>query len=297
MSLVNSIAGKLISKTPTLANIEIGGFVFNVKISLASFEKLPKINENITLLTHLHVKEDILELYGFVYETERSLFLNLNKINGIGPRSAMNILSGTSPAEFKQKIIDGDVKSLTSIPGIGAKTAKRIIIELKEVFTHDLDASEEIGFDDKKETSFLVALFLASYNIFVGIMFGQMIHSINENFELYHLLFITGCVCALVLNGYYDVWVNTNRKELGKITNDKDGKYLGEYINLDTLGDYYEMMLRFGIITPNYMFEIIEWLSFFLLTLHTEALMYLIATALLLVIRTGQLSVWYQYLK
>ena len=154
MSLVNSIAGKLISKTPTLANIEIGGFVFNVKISLASFEKLPKINENITLLTHLHVKEDILELYGFVYETERSLFLNLNKINGIGPRSAMNILSGTSPAEFKQKIIDGDVKSLTSIPGIGAKTAKRIIIELKEVFSHDLDASEEIGFDDEKETSF-----------------------------------------------------------------------------------------------------------------------------------------------
>ena len=154
MSLVNSIAGKLISKTPTLANIEIGGFVFNVKISLASFEKLPKINENITLLTHLHVKEDILELYGFVYETERSLFLNLNKINGIGPRSAMNILSGTSPAEFKQKIIDGDVKSLTSIPGIGAKTAKRIIIELKEVFSHDLDVSEEIGFDDKKETSF-----------------------------------------------------------------------------------------------------------------------------------------------
>ena len=148
MSLVNSIAGKLISKTPTLANIEIGGFVFNVKISLASFEKLPKINENITLLTHLHVKEDILELYGFVYETERSLFLNLNKINGISPRSAMNILSGTSPAEFKQKIIDGDVKSLTSIPGIGAKTAKRIIIELKEVFSHDLDASEEIGFDD-----------------------------------------------------------------------------------------------------------------------------------------------------
>ena len=154
MSLVNSIAGKLISKTPTLANVEIGGFVFNVKISLASFEKLPKINENITLLTHLHVKEDILELYGFVYETERSLFLNLNKINGIGPRSAMNILSGTSPAEFKQKIIEGDVKSLTSIPGIGAKTAKRIIIELKEVFSHDLGASEEIGFDDKKETSF-----------------------------------------------------------------------------------------------------------------------------------------------
>ena len=151
MSMVNSISGKLIFKDPTVANVEVGGFVFNISISLASYEKLPEVNDNISLLTHLHVKEDILELYGFADETERSLFLNLNKINGIGPRSAMNILSGTTPVEFKQKIIDGDVKSLTSIPGIGAKTAKRIIVELKEVFSVDSNLSDNLGFENKKE--------------------------------------------------------------------------------------------------------------------------------------------------
>jgi len=151
MSMVNSISGKLVFKDPTVANVEVGGFVFNISISLASYEKLPEVNDNISLLTHLHVKEDILELYGFADETERSLFLNLNKINGIGPRSAMNILSGTTPVEFKQKIIDGDVKSLTSIPGIGAKTAKRIIVELKEVFSVDSNLSDNLGFENKKE--------------------------------------------------------------------------------------------------------------------------------------------------
>ena len=151
MSMVNSISGKLVFKDPTIANVEVGGFVFNISISLASYEKLPEVNDNISLLTHLHVKEDILELYGFSDETERSLFLNLNKINGIGPRSAMNILSGTTPVEFKQKIIDGDVKSLTSIPGIGAKTAKRIIVELKEVFSADSNLSDNLGFENKKE--------------------------------------------------------------------------------------------------------------------------------------------------
>ena len=149
--MVNSISGKLLFKDPTVANVEVGGFVFNISISLASYEKLPEVNDNISLLTHLHVKEDILELYGFADETERSLFLNLNKINGIGPRSAMNILSGTTPVEFKQKIIDGDVKSLTSIPGIGAKTAKRIIVELKEVFSVDSNLSDNLGFENKKE--------------------------------------------------------------------------------------------------------------------------------------------------
>ena len=151
MSMVNSISGKLVFKDPTVANVEVGAFVFNISISLASYEKLPGINDNISLLTHLHVKEDILELYGFADETERSLFLNLNKINGIGPRSAMNILSGTTPVEFKLKIIDGDVKSLTSIPGIGAKTAKRIIVELKEVFSVDSNLSDNLGFENKKE--------------------------------------------------------------------------------------------------------------------------------------------------
>jgi len=152
MSLIESISGKLTAKSPTGAQVQISGIVYNLNISISTYEKLPEINESVTLLTHLHVKEDLLNLYGFIKHSERSLFLNLNTISGIGPRSAMNILSGTTPNEFKQKIIESDVKSLTIIPGIGAKTAKRIIIELKEKFSIDNKKDETLGFSDGADT-------------------------------------------------------------------------------------------------------------------------------------------------
>ena len=137
MSLIESISGSLMAKNPTGAQVQIGGITYNLNISISTFEKLPNLNQPVTLLTHLHVKEDI---------------LNLNTISGIGPRSAMNILSGTTPSEFKQKIINSDVKSLTSIPGIGAKTAKRIIIELKEKFSIIDDNDDGLGFSDESDT-------------------------------------------------------------------------------------------------------------------------------------------------
>ena len=84
-----------------------------MSISISTFEKLPDLNQSVTLLAHLHVKEDILNLYGFESSSERALFLNLNTISGIGPRSAMNILSGTTPSEFKQKIINSDILEKT----------------------------------------------------------------------------------------------------------------------------------------------------------------------------------------
>ena len=153
MSLIDSISGKLLVKKPTEAIIDIGGFRFQVNISVSAYESLPRQGEKVDLLTYLHVKEDILDLYGFKDNSERSLFMNLNTISGIGPRSAMNILSGTNPDEFKNRIIAGDVKSLTVIPGIGAKTAKRIIIELKEKFSTDLDGKNELGFTEDRDSS------------------------------------------------------------------------------------------------------------------------------------------------
>jgi hypothetical protein len=146
-------------------------------------------------------------------------------------------------------------------------------------------------YEDQKETSFLVALFLASFNVFVGIMFGQMVHTINEPIQWYHVLWLCGCSVSLVLNGYYDIWVNTNREQLGTTTD------VGKYIPVGILNNYFEFLFRVGIIAPNYLFEIIEWGCFFLLTLHTEAFAYLIAVAIILMIRGGQLSVWYLYLK
>ena len=148
MSLIDSISGKLISKNPTEAIIDIYGMSFRINISIVTYESLPKNGENIEILTYLHVKEDIFDLYGFKDLSERSLFVHLNMVSGIGPRSAMNILSGTDPNKFKNQIIAGDVKSLTVIPGIGAKTAKRIIVELSEKFADDTSSKDELGFSD-----------------------------------------------------------------------------------------------------------------------------------------------------
>ena len=148
MSLINSINGVLFSKNPTEAILDIGGIRFKLHITVATYEVLPKKGDSVDILTHLHVKEDILDLYGFKDGDERELFFNLNLISGIGPRSAMNILSGTNPMEFKSRIIDGDVKSLTVIPGIGAKTAKRIIVELKEKFETDVIDKNDLGLVD-----------------------------------------------------------------------------------------------------------------------------------------------------
>ena len=148
MSLINSINGVLFSKSPTEAIIDIGGIRFKLHITVATYEVLPKKGDSVDILTHLHVKEDILNLYGFKDADEQELFFNLNLISGIGPRSAMNILSGTNPMEFKSRIIEGDVKSLTVIPGIGAKTAKRIIVELKEKFETDVIDKNDLGLVD-----------------------------------------------------------------------------------------------------------------------------------------------------
>ena len=140
--MIDSIKGILVKKNPTSVIIDIGGIRLGVPITLATFEKIPDPNQAVELLTYLHVREDIMELYGFYDDYERDVFMQLNSISGIGPRSAMNILSGTNPIEFKKKIIDSDVASLTSIPGIGTKTAKRIIVELKDKFTDQETGSD-----------------------------------------------------------------------------------------------------------------------------------------------------------
>jgi Holliday junction DNA helicase RuvA len=141
--MFDSIQGRLVHKDPTTGVVDVSGLRFRLHLTVSTYEKLPSVGDTVELLTYLHVREDILELYAFHSQEERDLFLLLNTISGIGPRSAMTILSGTNPAEFKRRIVSGDVKSLTIIPGIGPKTAKRIIVELKEHFVEA--EAEEIG--------------------------------------------------------------------------------------------------------------------------------------------------------
>ena len=143
--MIESLKGILNKKDPTQVIIDIRGVRIGVHITLSTYEKLGDLNADVELLTYLNVREDIMELYGFFDNSERLLFKLLTSVNGIGPKSALNILSGTNPNSFKKNIINGDISSLTSIPGIGAKTAKRIVIELKDKFI-DGGESVELGF-------------------------------------------------------------------------------------------------------------------------------------------------------
>ena len=146
--MIDSIFGKLIKKEPTFAVVDMNGIRLKISITVATFEKLSAIGKSVELMTYLHVREDILDLYGFADDNEKDVFLKLISVSGIGPRSGITILSGATPQDFKKRIIAEDVKSLTVIPGIGPKTAKRIILELKEKFVdEDVDISNLFGFE------------------------------------------------------------------------------------------------------------------------------------------------------
>jgi Holliday junction DNA helicase RuvA len=143
--MIDQISGKIISINDNYVVLAVGGLGIKVNISAAFASKL--VNEDlITLVTYLNVREDALDLYGFKNESERNLFLMLISISGIGPKLAVSILSGVELDELKLNILSGDIKSLTSIPGVGAKTAKRIIIELKDKLSKT--TTTELGFED-----------------------------------------------------------------------------------------------------------------------------------------------------
>ena len=133
--MINSISGKIFKKEPTLLYVENNGIVYSISICLRDYEKLSSEGDSIFIYTHLNVKENLMELYGFMDLERRSLFLNLIDVSGIGPRTAINLLSNASVSSFKDNIVSEDVKSLSLIPGIGPKTAKRIILDIKEKIT------------------------------------------------------------------------------------------------------------------------------------------------------------------
>ena len=143
--MIDQISGKIISINDNYVVLGVGGLGIKVNISANFASKL--VNEDlITLVTYLNVREDALDLYGFKNDSERNLFLMLISISGIGPKLAVSILSGVELDELKSNILSGDIKSLTSIPGVGAKTAKRIIIELKDKLSKT--TTTELGFED-----------------------------------------------------------------------------------------------------------------------------------------------------
>ena len=150
--MISQITGKLISLNEGFVIIELSGLGLKVNMSTSAIRNF-KLNEIISLVTHMHVREDALDLFGFINESGKKLFLMLISISGIGPKLGMTILSGIEPEKLKNCIIAGDVKTLTSISGVGAKTAKRIIIELKDKFSKVDD--DNLGFNDDKNSEII----------------------------------------------------------------------------------------------------------------------------------------------
>ena len=142
--MIDSITGIIQRKEPTNLFIDMNGLVFNISICLRDYEQLPGLNQEITILTYLNVREDLMELYGFLEYERRRLFIQLIGVSGIGPRTAINLLSNISVASFKDNIVAEDVKSLSLIPGIGPKTAKRIILDIREKITKDKATTDNL---------------------------------------------------------------------------------------------------------------------------------------------------------
>ena len=139
-----SVRGQLIKKAANLAVIDVQGLAFEITISGNSHSALPERGEECRLYTYLHVREDAMLLFGFIEMDEKDLFLKLISLSGIGPKNGMNILSAISVYEFKKIIINGDINRLKSLPGIGPKTAKRLLLELKDKIS-DAELSNVIG--------------------------------------------------------------------------------------------------------------------------------------------------------
>lgn len=130
--MIGRLRGTLISKQPPWLMIEVGGIGYELEAPMSTIYDLPSTGKEVILLTHYAVKEDSVALYGFMHESERALFRSLQKVSGIGAKIALAVLSGVSTEHFARLVQTGDVVALTKIPGIGKKTAERIVIELRD---------------------------------------------------------------------------------------------------------------------------------------------------------------------
>jgi Holliday junction DNA helicase RuvA len=167
--MIAFLDGILEEKQPTRVTLNVGGVGHEVFIPLSSFDRLPSTGARCRLLTHDHVREDARQLYGFTTAAERRAFELLIGVSGIGPRTALSALSGLSPRELAAAIVEGDVKRLSSISGIGKKTAERIVVELRDKLTAGealeavAGAPEEASAGDIRRRDALSALVALGY--------------------------------------------------------------------------------------------------------------------------------------
>jgi Holliday junction DNA helicase RuvA len=130
--MIGSLRGRITSKTPPQVTVEVGGVGYEVEAPMSTFFHLPAVGQDVRLLTHFVVREDAQLLYGFATEDERRLFRSVLKVSGIGPKIALALLSGISVEGFIMCVQNDDVAALVRVPGIGRKTAERLIVEMRD---------------------------------------------------------------------------------------------------------------------------------------------------------------------
>ena len=162
--MITFLHGKLVESLPTQVVVNVNGVGYEVLIPLSSFDKLPPPGGDVKILTQLIVREDAHILYGFMSATERDLFrLLINHVGGIGPKTALNILSGMNAVAFRGAVASSDVKSLSQISGVGKKTAERIVVELRDKIgaagaLEAASAKHSLSSDDQKTNDATLAL-------------------------------------------------------------------------------------------------------------------------------------------
>ena len=136
--MIGRIKGRLLSKQPPELLVDVHGVGYEMEAPMSTFYQLPVVGEEVVLHTHMVVREDAQLLYAFYSTGERKLFRDLIRINGVGPKLGLTILSGISARDFARAVLEGDTASLTGLPGVGKKTAERLIVELRDKLGDDI---------------------------------------------------------------------------------------------------------------------------------------------------------------
>jgi holliday junction DNA helicase RuvA len=160
--MIGRLSGQLAEKTPPRVLVDVGGVGYEVDVPMSTFYNLPALGERVTLLTHFVVREDAQLLYGFLSAAERATFREVLKISGVGPRTALAILSGLSVTELATAVSHQDTARLVKVPGIGKKTAERLLLELKGKLAPDL--SLPTSSHSEAQTDIAQALMALGYN-------------------------------------------------------------------------------------------------------------------------------------
>jgi len=162
--MIGRLSGTLLEKTPPLVLIDCNGVGYECEVPMSTFYNLPAVGEKVVMLTHFVVREDAQLLYGFGSSQERATFRQLLKVNGIGAKSALSILSGLSIDELVQAVALQETTMLTRVPGVGKKTAERLLLELKDKFTIDGVAAMNSNQPKSASSDVLNALLALGYN-------------------------------------------------------------------------------------------------------------------------------------